>query len=65
MELILFEILYFEGGKDTRFRLSQNSIHLYNWIIGIVDFKCKPELILKLRYMFTLKSNLLTYLYKM
>ena len=37
------------------YRLSQNSTHFYNWIIGIADFKYRLEIILKFRCIFTLK----------
>jgi hypothetical protein len=44
-----------EWKKNEYSRLSQNSTHFYNWIIGIVDFKFRLEIILKFRCIFTLK----------
>jgi hypothetical protein len=40
--------------KLINLRLSQNSTHFYNWIVDIVDFKLRSEIIPKFRYKFTL-----------
>jgi len=55
-------VKYYIYDKINPFRLSQNSNHFYNWILGNTDFKFRSEIIPKFRYKLTLKWAILSQL---